>query len=118
VAREIGTDTAASAFGTALNTLRTRRGNADGKARLLAALARSVGIPARVATGLAILPGGVFSHSWTELWLGRWTAADPSFGQLPASASLVRIAFGEGSRPVDLLPLVASARFLPVRPVR
>jgi transglutaminase-like putative cysteine protease len=118
VARQIATDGAPAAFGTARNVLRERRGNADGKARLLATMARIAGIPARVVTGIAVLRNGVFSHSWTELWLGRWVAADPSFGHFPASASLIRIALGERSRPIDLLPLVGSARFLPLRTSR
>ncbi len=115
VAQQIATDAAPTAVGTAINTLRAGKGNADGKARLLVTLARAVGIPARVVTGVAVLPDGVFSHSWSELWMGRWIAADPTFGQLPASAALIRIMLGERSRPVELLPLVASARFLPLR---
>jgi hypothetical protein len=118
VGQRVSTDLAPTAVGTALGTLRSRRGSPDGKARLLATLARASGIPARVVTGVAVLPEGIFAHSWTELWLGRWIAADPTFGQMPASASLVRLSIGESSRPVDLLPLVASARFLPLRSAR
>jgi transglutaminase superfamily protein len=118
VARQVETDTASTAFGTALNALRARRGNPDAKARLLVTLARANGIPARVVTGVAVLPEGVFAHSWSELWLGGWVAVDPTFGHVPASTSLIRIAIGERSRPFDLLPLVGSARFLPLRPVR
>ena len=115
VARQIATDRAATAVGTALNTLRVGKGTSDGKARLLVTLARVARIPARVVAGVAVLPDGVFSHSWSELWMGRWIAADPTFGQVPASPLLIRILVGERSRPVDLLPLVASARFLPLR---
>ena len=118
VARQVATDAAPAAFGTARNVLRARRGNPDGKARLLATMARVAGIPARVVTGVAVLSDGVFAHSWTELWLGRWIAADPSYGHFPASASLIRLALGERSRPVDLLPLVGSARFLLLRSIR
>jgi transglutaminase-like putative cysteine protease len=115
VAQRIATDTAGTAVGTALNALRTRKASADGKARLLVSLARAAGIRARVVTGVAVFPDGVFAHSWSELWVGRWIAADPSFGQVPASARLIRIRVGERSRQVDLLPLVASARFLPLK---
>jgi len=115
VARQIATDHGESPSATAGRTLRTRRGNADGKARLLATLARVKGIPARVVTGLAILPNGSFGHSWVELWIGGWVAADPTYGHFPASASLVRLAVGERSHPIDLLPVTASARFLPIR---
>ena len=114
VAAQVATDGGENATGAALLTLRFRRADQDGKARLLATMARAVQIPARVVNGLAVLPQGAFGHSWTEVWLGGWVAADPTFGQFPASASLIRLAVGGRSRPVDLLPLTASARFLPL----
>lgn len=114
VTRQISTDTSFTASSTALFTLRYRRGTPDGKARLLASLARVSGIPARVVTGYAVLPGGTFAHAWAELWLGAWVAADPTSGHFPASPALVRISLGDRSRPINLLPLAASARFLPL----
>ena len=111
-------DLAPTAVGSALAALRARRAGPDGKARLLASLARASGLPARAVSGVAVFPDGVFAHAWTELWLDRWVAADPSTGQLPASASLIRLSVGERSRPIELLPLVGSARFLPLRPAR
>ncbi|HSE52147.1 MAG TPA: transglutaminase-like domain-containing protein, partial [Gemmatimonadales bacterium] len=118
VARQIGTDTGATASAAAVFTLRARRGGPEGKARLLAAMARASGIPARVVSGLALLPDASYGHTWTELWDGRWVAADPTFGHVPASASLLRLAVGGRSRPIDLVPLAGSARFLPIRAPR
>jgi len=118
VARQIGTDSGSTASATALFTLRSGRGGADGKARLLAAMARATGIPSRVVSGLALLPDGSYGHAWTELWAGRWVAADPTFGHVPASASLLRLAVGSRSRPIDLVLLAGSARFLPIRAPR
>lgn len=118
VSQQVATDSSVDASQTALFTFNRRRGGPDGKARLLATMAVAAGIPARVASGLAILPGGSFGHAWTELWVGRWVAADPSYGQYPASASLVRLLVGARSRPADLLPVTASARFLPLRSPR
>ena len=118
VARQIATDTGSTASATALFTLRARRGGAEGKARLLAAMGRAAGIPSRVVSGLALLPDGSYGHAWTELWAGRWVSADPTFGHVPASASLVRLAVGARSRPIDLVLLAGSARFLPIRAPR
>jgi transglutaminase-like putative cysteine protease len=115
VARQIATDTANTASVTALFSLRARRGSAEGKTRLLVAMARGRGIPARVVSGIALFPDGTYGHVWAELWTGRWTAADPSFGHFPASASLLRLGVGTTSRPIDLLFLAGSARFLPIR---
>jgi transglutaminase-like putative cysteine protease len=118
VARQIATDIGSTASGTALFTLHARRGTADGKARLLAAMARAQRIPARVVSGLAVLADGSYGHAWTELWVGRWVAADPTFGHFPASASLLRLAIGSTSRPIALVLLAGSARFLPIRAPR
>jgi hypothetical protein len=115
VARQIATDTGETASITAAGTLRAGSGSPDGKARLLATLARMSRIPARVVTGVAVTKGGNFGHAWVELWTGAWVAADPTYGQFPASVSLVRLTTGDRSNPMDLLPLTASARFLPVR---
>lgn len=118
VARQIATDTGSTASGTALFTLRARRGSADGKARLLATMARAQRIPARVVTGLAVFPEGSYGHAWTELWVGRWIAADPTFGHFPASASLLRLTIGSSSRPITQVFFTGSARFLPIRAPR
>lgn len=115
VARQVATDPEAGS-GSALAALRTRKGSPDAKARLLVTLARAGGIPARVANGLAIDSSGALAHSWAELWVEGWHAADPTYGQYPASTALVRITTDRRSRPLELFPLVASARFLPIPP--
>jgi hypothetical protein len=115
VARQIVIDTGATGSTTALHTLRNRRGGPEGKARLLAAMARARGIPARVVSGLAVFQDGSFSHVWAELWQEGWMAADPTFGHAPASASLVRLSLGGGDRGIQQLLLAGSARFLPLR---
>lgn len=116
VARQIATDEGPGGPSTASIALRSGRATPDGKARLLATLARAAGIPARVVTGVALLPDAAYAHAWTELWLAGagWAAADPTFGHFPASTALLRVASGDRSRPVVLVPRVASARFLPL----
>lgn len=118
VGSRVRTDLSLTSFGTALNALRAGRGNPDGKVRLFVALARAAGIPSRVVRGVAFHPEGVYAHAWAEVWTGQWVAADPVFGGFPAAGSLVRIGIGERSRPTDLLPILASARFLPLRATR
>lgn len=106
----------AAGGGSALLALKERRGSADAKARLLVTMARAAGIPARVANGVAATAETARGHSWAEIWLAGWQAADPTFGQFPASTALIRISTDRRSRPLDLLPLVGSARFLPLPP--
>lgn len=66
---------------SALKCLRDESGDSGGKSRLMVALCRSLGIPARVVTGL-VLRGDQESgpHYWAEAWDGgRWQPACPTF---------------------------------------
>jgi hypothetical protein len=114
VSSHIRTDLAQAGFATAMNVLQAGRGHPDGKVRLLVTLARAAGMPARVIRGIAVTSNGAYGHCWAELWAGRWIAADPALGQFPASSNRVPIAIGERCRAIDLVPLTASARFLPL----
>lgn len=70
---------------TAAEAARQRTGDCTEHAMLAAALARAVGIPSRVVTGVAYVrtatQGGVFAyHSWAELFMGEWLPVDPALG--------------------------------------
>ena len=75
----------------ARSVLLAERGNPSGKARLLVALFRSVGIPARLVGGLRLEDAARkrATISWVEAWLGgKWVPFDPSNGHyatLPAN---------------------------------
>ncbi|MBI3768892.1 MAG: hypothetical protein HY271_10420 [Deltaproteobacteria bacterium] len=67
----------------ALSVLAAERGNATGKARLLAALLRSRGIPARMVGGVRLEDAARkrTTISWVEAWLGdAWVPFDPAGG--------------------------------------
>ena len=74
------------------------------------ALARAAGIPARVAAGLAFLDGKFYYHAWPEIWLERWVAVDPTFGQFPADASHLRFTIGGLGKQAELLRLMGTLR--------
>ena len=94
---------------TAIDVLRERRAECQGHAYLLAALARALGIPARVVNGLAYSEahGGFLYHTWNELWIeGRgWQPVDATFSQAHADATHVKLV--EGETPAELVPLAA-----------
>jgi hypothetical protein len=62
--------------------LKVGRGDAAAKSRLLAALCRSRGVPARLVVGLALgRPGEQTGHTWVETWVGdHWMPVCPSHG--------------------------------------
>ncbi len=70
-------------YASALEALRTRRGDCTEYAVLLAAMARAEGIPARVVTGLAYAghyngqDGVLVPHTWVQAWVnGAWQEYD------------------------------------------
>jgi transglutaminase-like putative cysteine protease len=79
----------------ALTTLKTGRGDCNEHASLFAALARSLGIPTAIATGVTLQHEAFYYHAWNEVCLdGQWYSLDTTTDQLPAD--LFHIRFGRG----------------------
>lgn len=79
----VQTGPAGEAKQDALAVLKQQRGNTAGKARLLAALLRSIGIPARLVGGLKLEDSTKkrTTISWVEAKLGgQWVPLDPGGG--------------------------------------
>ena len=92
---------------SALDVLETRKAECQGHAYLYTAFARALGIPTRIVNGIAYSQdyGGFLYHSWTESFLdGNWVAVDPTFSQIVADATHVKLIEGESL--ADLLPLL------------
>jgi len=92
----------------ALQVLRTRRGDCNEHTQLYVALARAVGIPARIATGLAYVRGKFYYHAWPEVWLDAWVPVDPTFGQFPGDAAHLRFVVGGLAQQAELLRLIGN----------
>lgn len=89
-------------YDDAVAALRNRSGDCTEYAVLLAATARALKIPARVAHGLAYsgrMSGQphVFSpHAWVQVWDGtRWTSYDAALGEF--GAGHIALSIGDGS---------------------
>jgi transglutaminase-like putative cysteine protease len=94
----------------ALEVLRTRQGDCNEHTQLFVALARAIGIPARIAAGLAYVDGKFYYHAWPEVLLGDWVPVDPTFGQFPADAAHIRFVIGGLPRQTELLRLMGNLR--------
>ena len=85
---------------SALEVLRTRVGDCNEHTALYVAMARAVGIPARIAVGLVHLHGAFYYHAWAEVYIeagkarGLWLPVDPTLNQFPADATHLRLARG------------------------
>ena len=88
---------------SALQVLDNRTGDCNEHTQLFVALARALGLPARVAAGLAFVDGKFYYHAWPEVLLGDWVPVDPTFGQFPADAAHLRFVLGGLARQTELL---------------
>ena len=95
---------------SALQVLQSRTGDCNEHTQLFVALARAIGLPARIAAGLAYLDGKFYYHAWPEILLGDWVAVDPTFGQFPADAAHIRFVVGGLGRQTELLRLMGNLK--------
>jgi hypothetical protein len=94
----------------ALQVLKSRSGDCNEHTQLFVALARAVGLPSRVAAGLAYVNGKFYYHAWPEIYLNDWVAVDPTFGQFPADAAHLRLVVGGLARQTELLRLMGNLK--------
>ena len=98
VHRHLRDKTLAHAYASATEALAARAGDCTEHAVLFSALAKIVGIPTRLVTGLVYVGGArpAFGyHEWVEVWLGEaWHPMDPTFGQEVADATHVKFSQG------------------------
>jgi transglutaminase-like putative cysteine protease len=63
-----------------IETLASREADCLEHSELYVALARSLGLPARVVSGAALSGGAFGAHAWVEIYLGKWVEIDPTWG--------------------------------------
>lgn len=91
----------------AMSTLKTRKGDCNEHAVLLAALGRAAGIPTRVETGLYYLDGRFMYHAWNAFFLGgEWITADAVFNQVPADVAHIAVATSEEGTGTELAGII------------
>ncbi|MDX1400219.1 MAG: transglutaminase-like domain-containing protein, partial [Oceanospirillum sp.] len=85
---------------TALDVLQQRKAECQGFSFLYTSFARSLGIPTRVVNGIVYSeqhPGFLY-HTWVESQVdGHWQSIDPTFNQLYADATHIKLVEGENS---------------------
>ena len=103
---------------SALDVLEKREAECQGHTYLYTAFARALGIPTRIVNGITYSEEreGFLFHAWAESVVeGRWVAVDPTFGNVPADATHVKLV--EGETLAELLPLADWIGQLKVRVV-
>ncbi len=106
------------AYSNALEALQTGIGDCTEHSILFVALARALGIPSRVAVGIAYWAygGGFGWHAWSEVWTGtEWLPVDPTWGQPVADLSHVKLADGGPMEQARIIMLLGQLKLQTAR---
>jgi tetratricopeptide (TPR) repeat protein len=74
----------------AAETLATREADCSEFSQLYVSMARSLGLPARIVSGLAYSGSSFGGHAWVEVWIGEWIELDPTWGTHFVDATHIR----------------------------
>ena len=101
---------------SAREVLRTKVGDCNEHTALYVAMARALGIPARISVGLVFMRGAFYYHAWPEVYIeeegsagdgrGLWLPVDPTLNEFPADATHLRLARGGLDKQTVILPLI------------
>jgi len=101
---------------SAREVLRTKVGDCNEHTVLYVAMARALGLPARIAVGLVYLRGAFYYHAWPEVYVaepdgrGTWLPVDPTLNQFPADPTHLRLARGGLDKQAVILTVIGRAR--------
>jgi tetratricopeptide (TPR) repeat protein len=79
----------------AVDTLATREADCLEFSQLFVAMARALGLPARIVSGMAYSDGSFGGHAWVEVYAGRWIELDPTWGTDFVDATHLRSTSGD-----------------------
>ena len=97
---------------SAREVLRTKVGDCNEHTALYVAMARALGIPARIDGGLVFVHVAFYYYAWPEVYVDRsggrglWLPVDPTLNQFPADATHLRLTRGGLERQSAILPLI------------
>lgn len=101
---------------TAADVLRERRGSGKHRALLFAAMARSLGIPAKICAGKWYSFGAFVDHVWNEVYAGgAWLTIDSSYPTRDEPPLAIKIAEAAGTSELSaVLPAIDRSLILKI----
>lgn len=75
---------------SAAQTLASREADCSEFSQLFVTMARALGLPARMVSGLAYSGNSFGGHAWVEVWAGKWIELDPTWGTAFVDATHIR----------------------------
>lgn len=92
---------------SALEVLNSMKGDCNEHSTLFAALARSIGIPSKIAAGLVWQDDGFYYHAWNEVYVdGQWLPVDATLNRIKMDAAHIKLAEGALDSQTDIVNLI------------
>ena len=92
---------------SALDVLRTMKGDCNEHTYLYVALCRAAGLPAKVKVGLAYHRAAFYYHAWPAVYVGgQWLESDPTWGQKAVDATHLALAEGELADQMEIVKVM------------
>ena len=97
---------------SAVEVLQSLSGDCNEHSTLFAALARSLGIPAKICAGVVYQDEAFFYHAWNEVLIGDddpvWLPVDSTLGRTEMDATHLKINEGSLDKQVELVKLIGT----------
>ncbi len=94
---------------SAVEILKTMKGDCNEHSTLLAAMARSIGIPTKIAAGLVYHEDGFYYHAWNELYInGKWWPVDSTLDRIEMDAAHIKMAEGSTDAQADIVNMIGN----------
>ena len=94
----------------ASDVLKSKQGVCRDYAVLFAALARSSGVPTRIASGLLYTQGAFYYHAWVECYVGKWVPFDATLPVDFVDATHIKLAEGDATAMFGLAKVIGSLK--------
>lgn len=91
---------------SARDILKVMSGDCNEHTYLFVALARAVGLPAKVVIGIVYNEGFFYYHAWPAVYVGQWVEMDPTFGQHAVDATHIKLLEGELQEQMKLMGVI------------
>ncbi|MGC9329211.1 MAG: transglutaminase-like domain-containing protein, partial [Candidatus Hinthialibacter sp.] len=94
---------------SAVEVLNTMKGDCNEHSTLFAAMARALGIPAKICAGIVYQDDGFYYHAWNEVWIdGTWFPVDATLNRIEMDAAHVKLAEGSLDSQSDIVKLIGN----------
>ncbi|MBN2327595.1 MAG: transglutaminase domain-containing protein [Candidatus Omnitrophica bacterium] len=94
---------------SAVEVLNSMKGDCNEHSTLFAALARALGIPAKICAGIVYQEDGFYYHAWNEVSIdGKWLPIDATLDRIKMDAAHVKLAEGSLDSQSDIVKLIGN----------